>query len=93
MGAIRLSPMPDGFCWGALQGEKCTLHSSGACFSLEDHMPAKKLPWNTIITSEGDWGRLNREELQRVILEVKAMGEAQARAKKRAAKQRGAAKR
>lgn len=57
-------------------------------------MPAKKLPWNPIITSEGDWGRLNREELQRVILEVKAMGEAQAaRAKKRAAKQRGAVKR
>jgi hypothetical protein len=41
-------------------------------------MPANKLPWPTIITSQGDWGRFKREELRKAILEVKALHEAEA---------------
>lgn len=49
-------------------------------------MPTKKPPWNPIVTSsEEQVGRLNRQELRRVLLEVKALREArEARARRRA---------
>lgn len=49
-------------------------------------MPAKRLPWPTIITSsEEQVGRLNRQEIRKAFQEQKAIREAQAaRARTRA---------
>lgn len=50
-------------------------------------MPANKLPWRTLVTSEGPAGRFSREQLRKAVLEVKAMREArEARARTSSAK-------
>lgn len=36
-------------------------------------MPAKKLPWRTLVTSEGPAGRFTREEIRRAIIEAEAL--------------------
>jgi hypothetical protein len=55
-------------------------------------MPAKKLPWRTLVTSEGPAGRFTREEYRKAVQEVKALRAAQAaRAKRRSAPGRQAA--
>jgi hypothetical protein len=51
-------------------------------------MPKSKLPWPTL-APPGPSGRLDPEEVRKAILEVKARTDArEARAKKRAAKER-----
>lgn len=43
-------------------------------------MPNQKLPWRTLVKSEGDRaGRFTRAQIRQAILEVMAMEEAEAR--------------
>jgi hypothetical protein len=51
-------------------------------------MPAASLPWPTIITSSEPQGRLNPEAVRIAVREVKELRDAQARAKRRRARQR-----
>jgi hypothetical protein len=47
-------------------------------------MPAKKLPWRTLVTSEGPAGRFTREEIRRAIIAAELERPAQPqRARKR----------
>lgn len=51
-------------------------------------MPKSKLPWRTL-APPGPSGRLDPEQVRKAVLEVKALSEArEARAKKRAAKEK-----
>jgi hypothetical protein len=42
-------------------------------------MPAKKLPWRTLVTSEGPAGRFTREEIRRAIIAAELERPAQPR--------------
>jgi hypothetical protein len=54
-------------------------------------MPAKKLPWRTLVTSEGPVGRFTREQMRRAIIAAEAERPARpARTRKRGCKAPGA---